>query len=67
MPRQERNERSNANYHEKWQTGYTGNTPGVWNKDVQDWEGIRILAFGLIKDWRSAIISNLSIVFTHFE
>lgn len=41
--------------------------PGVRNKDVQDWEGIRVEALRLLEGWVSVVIPSLSIVVTQFE
>jgi len=67
MPRQERDEGSKVHHHEKWQTGYPGNMPGVRNKDVQDWEGIRVQALGLIERLGIDHNPSLSIMIAQFE
>jgi hypothetical protein len=42
MQGQERNERPESHYHEKWQACHSGNMPDMWNQDVPYWQGLTL-------------------------
>jgi hypothetical protein len=44
MPSQEGDEGSQVHHHEEWEACNSGCMPHLWHKDVQNWEGITLIA-----------------------
>jgi hypothetical protein len=42
MQGEERNQGSQSNNNEEWETGYSGDLPFMWYQDVQDRQGIEL-------------------------